>query len=155
MAGLSTFQSGSKGSKMVNLDVLTIWDNFGPIWTLLGLFRQKSSCCPIRTKSGFTEVLLSKTSFFCLKWFKRVQTGPKKVPNGQKQFGWPFQTLLDSFGPLWNVDKPAMFGPFCLSYWCVFFGTPCSLVYPLWAAILNLSVYRLTSGNFQTNVAIL
>ena len=109
---------------------LTIWDNFGPIWTLLGLFRQKSSCCPIRTKSGFTEVLLSKTSFFCLKWFKRVQTGPKKVPNGQKQFGWPFQTLLDSFGPLWNVDKPAMFGPFCLSYWCVFFGTPCSLVYP-------------------------
>ena len=38
--------------------------------------------------------------------------GPKQVPNGQKQVGWPFQSLLDSFGRLWNVDKRAMFGHF-------------------------------------------
>ena len=38
--------------------------------------------------------------------------GPKRVPNGQKHLGWPFWTLLDPFGPLWNVDKPAMFGHF-------------------------------------------
>ena len=48
-------------------------------------------------------------------WFEMVQKGPdgpKRVPNGQKQVGWPFQSLLDSFGRLWNVDKPAMFGHF-------------------------------------------
>ena len=29
-----------------------------------------------------------------------------------EHLGWPFWTLLDPFGPLWNVDKPAMFGHF-------------------------------------------
>ena len=29
------------------------------------------------------------------------------------------------FGPLRNVDKPAMFGHVCLFYWCVYFGIPC------------------------------
>ena len=36
----------------------------------------------------------------------------------------PFWAHLDTFGPLWNVDKPAMFGHFCLFYWCVFLGHP-------------------------------
>ena len=39
---------------------------------------------------------------FCLKWSKRVQMGPKGVPNGQKHLGRPFWSLLDSFGPLWR-----------------------------------------------------
>merc|ERR1711894_411135 len=38
--------------------------------------------------------------------------GPKRVPNGQKHLGLPFWTLLGPFGPLWNVDKPAMLGHF-------------------------------------------
>ena len=47
--------------------------------------------------------------------FETVQKGPdgpKRVPNGQKHLGWPFWSLSDPFGPLWSVDKPAMFGPF-------------------------------------------
>ena len=68
------------------------------------------------------EVIL-KTLFL----FEMVQMGldgPKRVPNGQKHLGLPFWTLLDPFGPLWNVDKPAMFGHFCLFCWCVFLGHP-------------------------------
>ena len=45
---------------------------------------------------------------FCLKWSKRVQMGPKGVPNGQKHLDLPFRTILDLFGPLWNVDQPDM-----------------------------------------------
>ena len=45
----------------------------------------------------------------------------KRVPNCQKHLGLPFWTFLDPIGPLWNVDKPAMFGHFCLICWCVFF----------------------------------
>ena len=52
-----------KGSKMVNLVVFDKLDPFEPIWTLLDHFRQKSICCPIRTKQGLTEVLLSRKSF--------------------------------------------------------------------------------------------
>ena len=49
------------------------------------------------------------------KWSKKIQKGPKwslMVPNDQKDFGWPFWSFLDPFGPLWSVDKPAMFGHF-------------------------------------------
>ena len=56
---------------------------------------------------------------------QKCQDGPKRVPNCQKHLGLSFWTLLDPFGLLWNVDKPDMFGHFCLFYWCVFFGTPC------------------------------
>ena len=38
--------------------------------------------------------------------------GPKRVPNDQKDLGWPFWSLLDPFGQLWTIDKPAMFGHF-------------------------------------------
>ena len=41
MAGLSTFQSGSKGSKRVHNDQPKCFWPFGPIWTLLGNFKQK------------------------------------------------------------------------------------------------------------------
>ena len=57
-------------------------------------------------------VHLGQKNHFCLKWSKRVQMGPKWVPNDQKHLGWPFWSLSDPFGPLWSVDKPAMFGPF-------------------------------------------
>ena len=43
----------------------------------------------------------------------------------------PFQTLLDPFGPLWNDDKPAMSGHFCLFYWCNFFGDILPIVHAL------------------------
>ena len=56
---------------------------------------------------------------------QKCPDGTKKVPNCQKHLGLPFRTLLDPFGPLWNVDKPAMFGRFCLFYWFVL-GTSCT-----------------------------
>ena len=43
--------------------------------------------------------------------------------------------LVDHFGLLWNVDKPAMFGHFCLFYWCVFLGHPVDA--HVWFAVLG------------------
>ena len=51
-------------------------------------------------------------------------TSSQMVPNGQKHLGLPFWTLLGLFWPIWNVYKPAMFGHFCLFYWCLFSGHP-------------------------------
>ena len=67
MAGLSTCQSGSKGSKRVNLDV---FDHLGPS----GLF------WTISTKSTFAKpysALVGQQIDFCLKWSKSVLMGPK------------------------------------------------------------------------------
>ena len=55
---------------------------------------------------------------------QKCPDGPKMVPNCEKHLGLPFWILLDPFGPLWNVDKPAMLGHFCLFYWCAFLGHP-------------------------------
>ena len=55
MAGLSMFQSGPKGSKMVNLDV---FDNLGPFWAHLdtfGPFQTKINLLPHKDKVGFSE----------------------------------------------------------------------------------------------------
>ena len=75
MAGLSTLQSGPKGSKRdQNGQPKSFWSfgtPLGSIWTLLDHFRQK--------------------------WFFAL--------NGQSR-------VWDPFGPLWQVDKPAMFGHF-------------------------------------------
>ena len=64
-------------------------------------------------------MLLSKKSFFVL-------NGPKGYRRAQKSPKWSKTTMLtisDPFGPLWNVDKPALSGHFCLFYWCVFRDT--------------------------------
>ena len=53
MAGLSMFQSGPKGSKMVNLDV---FDNLGPFWAHMdtfGPFQTKIKFLPHKDKVGF------------------------------------------------------------------------------------------------------
>ena len=82
---------------------LIIWDPFGARVDPLG---------PFQTRNDF---LLKSTS---------AKPYPKRVPNCQKHLGLPFWILLDPFGPLWNVDKPAMLGHFCLFYWCAFLGHP-------------------------------
>ena len=78
MSGLSTFQSGPKGSKMVNLDV---FDHSGPFWARLDPYG------PLETKNDF---LLKSTSakpffflmgqqiYFCPEWSKSIQIGPKE-----------------------------------------------------------------------------
>ena len=56
---------------------------------------------------------------------QKCPDGLKRVPNCQKKKQKNIRfTISDPFGPLWNVDKSAMFGHFCLFYWCVFW-TPC------------------------------
>ena len=88
MAGLSTYQSGPKGSKRgqkgpkwLTQVFLTIRDHFGPIWTLLDHFKQKwiFLLSSISTKPYFVH--LRQKNRFCLNWTKRVQTGgPLSVP---------------------------------------------------------------------------
>ena len=78
---------------------------------------------------------------------QKCPDGPKRVPNYQKHLGLAFRTLLDPFGPLWNVDKPNMFGNFYLFYCWLFFGTPCMksiLVFFLIALKNNLFFIQLT-----------
>ena len=55
MAGLLTFQSGPKGTKMVNLSV---FDHLGPFWAHMdpfGPFQTKMNCLPLMDKVGFGE----------------------------------------------------------------------------------------------------
>ena len=91
MAGLSTFQSGPKGSKMVNLSV---FDHLGPFWAHLDPYR------PFQTRFD----ILGKIIIF-------VWNGPK-VRKWSKTLKLTILVPLDPFGPLWSVDKPAMFGHF-------------------------------------------
>ena len=61
-----------------------------------------------RAKKDFrskTVCILGVKIIFCPKW-------PTMVLRDQKQAGLPFGTLLDPFGPLWNVETPAVFPPF-------------------------------------------
>ena len=111
LAGLLTCQSGPRGSESAK-NGQPIWDQFGPIWIPLDHFKQKLIFCSGAALPNPTLSISGKKNHFRLKWSKRAQMGPKGVPNGQKHFGWPFWSLLDPFGPLWSVDRPAMFGHF-------------------------------------------
>ena len=81
MAGLSTLQSGPKGSERdQNGQPKCFWSfgtHFGPLWTLLDHFRQKWFFCPKWTKLGLAEVLRSKISIL-------VWNGPKGPRWAQK-----------------------------------------------------------------------
>ena len=105
---------------MVNLDD---FDNMGPFFAHLdtfGPFQTKINLLLYEDKVGFGGSAFEQENHFLFEMVPKDPDGPKRVPNGQKQLSLPFRTLLDPFGPLWNVDKPAMFGHFCLFYWCVF-----------------------------------
>ena len=73
----------------------------GPLRTI----SYKNDFLPQMDKVGFCRGASKQNINSSLKW-------PKRVPNDQKHLGWPFWSLLEPFGPLWNVDKPAMFGHF-------------------------------------------
>ena len=77
MAGLSTFQRGPKGSKMVNLSV---FDHLGPFWAHLdpfGPFQTKIDFLLRSTSAKPYFVHLGQEFHFCLKWSQRVQMAPK------------------------------------------------------------------------------
>ena len=116
MAGLSTFQSGPKGSKrskMVNLIFFTIWDPFGqhgPFWTI----SNKNWFFAPKHLWQTLLVLLGQKNHFCLEWSKRVQMGPKwptRVKNSYVDYFGPFWTLLDYLGMLTSLQWLAIFGP--------------------------------------------
>ena len=74
MAGLSTFQSGPKGSEMVNLDVS---DNLGLIWAhedTYNPFRTKIILLPNKDKVGFGGGAFEQK---IISLFEMVQTCPK------------------------------------------------------------------------------
>ena len=80
-------QKGPKGTKMVNLNVFDhkepFWahlDPFGPFQTRIDILLRSTSANPY-------FVHLGQKNHFCPKWSKRVQMGPKWVPNGQKHLG--------------------------------------------------------------------
>ena len=67
MAGLSTFQSGPKGSKNLNLDV---FNHLGPSWARLdpfGPFRTKNDFLLKSTSAKAYSVLMGQQIDFCLK----------------------------------------------------------------------------------------
>ena len=68
MAGLPRSQSGVRGSKMIPNDqynmFLTIWGQFGPIWTLFGHFTQNFSFCSKSLWPRSTLCFLGKKSSF-------------------------------------------------------------------------------------------
>ena len=69
-----------------NVLSIDVFDNLGPLWTYLDTFG------PFQTKINLGHQMVKKA--FRL-------------------------TILDPFGPLgplWNVEKPVMFGHFCLFY---------------------------------------
>ena len=52
---------------------LTIWDSFGPVWTLLGHFKQKHDFLLKGTSAKPYFVIMGQQIDFCLKWSKSVQ----------------------------------------------------------------------------------
>ena len=114
MAALS--KGAQKGPKWSTKMFLTIWDPFGPVWTLLDHFKRKMIFCPKAPPPNPTLSFWGNKLIFVSNGTK-VSTWAQKGPKLSKTSRL---TLLDPFGPLWNVNKPAMFGHF-LCFIDVFF----------------------------------
>ena len=109
MKGLSMFQNGLKGSKMVNL---TVFDHLGPFLAHLDHFGPFQTKVIFFAPSRVGPRWSGEKKHSCLKRSYWVQMSPKG--SRSKQLYWylgPF-CLLDHFVPLWNIDKPAMFDHF-------------------------------------------
>ena len=70
-----------KWFKMVEMVNLYVFDHLGPFWAHMntfGPFQTTIKLLPHKDKVRFYRGAFEpKKSFFCLKWSKRVQTGPK------------------------------------------------------------------------------
>ena len=85
MAGLSTLQSGPKGSKRdQNGQPKSFW-TFGPIWTLLDNFKQELIFCSEAPLQNPTLSISGKKIIFCLKWSKRAPNGQKHLQGVSKK----------------------------------------------------------------------
>ena len=94
-AGLSTFQSGPKGTKMVNLSV---FDHLGPFWAHL------DTCGPFQTNIYLSNLMqLNPTLSISGKTIilsEMVQKGPDWPKRGPKWSKALRLTILVPFGPL-------------------------------------------------------
>ena len=116
-----------KGSKRVQNGKPRCFWQFGTLLGPSGHFWAISDKNQFVAPQGQSSVWLRRfwaKNHFLFEMVQKGPDGPNRVPNGQKHLGWPFRPLLDPVGPLWNIDKPAMFGHFCLFYWCGFLGHP-------------------------------
>ena len=93
MAGLSTFHSGPKRTKMVNQSVFL---NLGPFWAHLDPFG------PFQTKIDFLLRSISAKPYF-------VHGGPqsKKMVHRQVSYVWP--DCGTPKHPVWNIRMTAIY----------------------------------------------
>ena len=99
---------------------LTIWNPFGPIWTILDNFKQELIFCSEAPLQNPTLSIWGKKSLLS-EMVQKEPDGPQKVPNGQKHLGLPYWPLLNPFRPLltltslpcWAIfgQKWTIFGP--------------------------------------------
>ena len=88
-------QRGPKGTKMVNL---SLFDHLGPRLGPSGPFWTISDKNDFFAPNGQNRVLqrcFGAKYQFLFEMVQRGPDGPKRVPNGQKQLGWPFRTTLE------------------------------------------------------------
>ena len=87
MAGLSTFQSGPKGSKNVRKGKPRFFfDYLGPFWAHLdtfGRFQTKINLLPLKDKVGFGGGAFEQ-KIILLEMVQKGRDGTKRVPNSQK-----------------------------------------------------------------------
>ena len=94
----------------------TIWDPFGPVWTLLNNFKQKL----VFAQKHLRQTQLypyEATNWFLSEKVQKCPDGPKRVPNCQKHLGLPLRTPwtpLDHSGMLTSM--------LCLSIFVCFIG---------------------------------
>ena len=108
-------QSGLRGSKMIQNDhynmFLTIWRNFGPIWTLLNHFRLNLIFCPKSLWPRSQEAKNQVLSEMIQKKSNWAQNGTKWSKTCYIDHFGSFWTLLDLFGTSASLPCLAIFGP--------------------------------------------
>ena len=96
------------------------WDHLDPFWS----FHTKLDFLPRKHKVLLGQSDLEPKIKCCLKWFQRVQMGPKWPQMVKNMLYWSFGIILDPLTPLWDLGKPAMFGHFWPQKG--HFGPPCA-----------------------------
>ena len=103
---------------------------FWPFGAILGSFgpfliiSHKLDFLPRKHKVLLGQSDLEPKIKCCLKWFQRVQMGPKWPQMVKNMLYWSFGIILDPLTPLWDLGKPAMFGHFWPQKG--HFGPPCA-----------------------------
>ena len=118
---------------------LTIWDPFGPIWTLLDHFRKKHQFVASQERSRvWRKHFWAKIIFVWNgpKGFKWAQKGLKWSKNTEVDHFRPFWTPLDQFGTLTSMTCLAIF----VCFFGAFFGTIANFPFPLFIILTGWKI---------------